>query len=267
MQLKRILSLFILLTLLCTPAWAERIICASTTSTQNSGLLEHILPLFKASTGIDVHIIAVGTGAALEIGKRGDADVVLVHARALELKFVEEGYFTDRKDIMYNDFVILGPREDPAKIRDSHTAAEAFRAIKISEAPFISRGDNSGTHMKELSIWATAGGIPKNSDWYLEVGQGMSKTQRIANEKRAYTLTDRGTWLSKMDSLDMTILFEGDPAIFNQYGAMAVNPKLHKHTRYNEAIKFINWLTSPEGQKAINEFKISGKRLFKGNSE
>jgi tungstate transport system substrate-binding protein len=189
-----------------------------------------------------------------------------VHAKTLELQLVKEGYFTDRKDIMYNDFVIIGPSDDPAKISTAKTAAEAFDAIRRSGATFISRGDNSGTHKKELSLWRATGNVPQNEDWYLEVGQGMSKTQRIANEKRAYTLTDRGTWLSQFDTLTLSILLEGDPALFNQYGAMATNPKLHKHTKYKEAIEFINWLTSPKGQSAINEYKVKGKQLFKGNS-
>jgi tungstate transport system substrate-binding protein len=244
------------------PAFAERIICASTTSTQNSGLFEYLLPLFQKKTGIEVHVVAVGTGAALEIGKRGDADVVLVHAKDLELQMVKEGYFTDRHDVMYNDFVIIGPPDDPLKLKSAKSAVDAFRRIAEARHPFVSRGDNSGTNKKELALWREAG-LKPGGDWYLQVGQGMAKTQRIANEKRAYTLTDRGTWLSKQDELDMKIAYEGDPALFNQYGVMAVNPKLHKHVKYKEAMAFINWLISDEGQKAIADYKDSrGNKLF-----
>jgi tungstate transport system substrate-binding protein len=241
-----------------------RIRCASTTSTQNSGFFDYILPIFEKKTGIKVDVVAVGTGAAIEMGKRGDADLVFVHAKEQELKAVEEGLFVNRHDVMYNDFVIIGPSSDPAKIKGMKSAPEAFR--KISESSrFVSRGDNSGTHTKELSIWKKASIEPKGQKWYLEVGQGMEKTQRIANEKRAYTLTDRGTWLGTKDrdKLDMIIIFEGDPLLFNQYGVMAVNPERHKHVKYKEAMEFINWLISKEGQKAIASFRDkNGNQLF-----
>ena len=174
--------------------------------------------------------MAVGTGAAIEIGKRGDADVVLVHAKNQELKAVEEGFFVNRHDVMYNDFVIIGPPDDPAKIKGLKSATEAFKKIAGSNSPFVSRGDKSGTHTKELAIWKQAGLDPKGQKWYMEVGQGMEKTQRIANEKRAYTLTDRGTWLATKDKdkLEMAVVLEGDPVLFNQYGVMAVNPDKHK---------------------------------------
>ncbi|TAL25528.1 MAG: extracellular solute-binding protein [Nitrospirae bacterium] len=244
--------------------------CASTTSTQNSGLFDYILPIFEKKTGIKVDVVAVGTGAALEIGKRGDADIVFVHAKELELKAVEEGYFIGRHDVMYNDFVIIGPAEDSIKIKGMKTASEAFRKIAVSAHPFVSRGDKSGTHTKELAIWKKTAIEPKEQKWYLEVGQGMEKTQRIANEKRAYTLTDRGTWLATKDkdNLDMMIVLEGDPALFNQYGVMVVNPDKHKHVKYKEAMEFINWLISKEGQEIIASFRDkNGNQLFIPNAK
>jgi tungstate transport system substrate-binding protein len=247
-------------------AWgAAEIICSSTTSTDNSGLFAYILPLFEKKTGIKVKVVARGTGAAIEMGKRGDADVAFVHAKEQELKAVEEGFFVDRHDVMYNDFVIIGPPEDPAKIKGMKSAVDAFRRIAENGATFVSRGDNSGTNTKELSIWKKVGTDPKGQKWYLEVGQGMEKTQRIANEKRAYTLTDRGTWLATKDkdTLEMVIVLEGDPILFNQYGIMAVNPEKYRHVKYKEAVEFINWLISKEGQRAIGSFKDkNGNALF-----
>jgi tungstate transport system substrate-binding protein len=244
---------------------ATDIICASTTSTENSGLFGHILPLFEKKTGIRVKVVARGTGAAIEMGRRGDADVAFVHAKEQELKAVEEGFFVNRHDVMYNDFVLVGPPDDPAKIRGMKSAAAAFSRIAEGPFLFVSRGDNSGTHTKERSIWRKTGIDPKGQKWYLEVGQGMEKTQRIANEKRAYTLTDRGTWLATQDRdrLEMTILLEGDPVLFNQYGVMAVNPEKYPHVKYGEAMAFINWLISKEGQEAIASFKDkNGNQLF-----
>ncbi len=262
-----------------------RIRCASTTSTQNSGLFDYILPLFEKKTGIKVDVVAVGTGAAIEIGKRGDADVVFVHAKEQELKAVEEGWFVNRHDVMYNDFVIIGPSDDPAKIKGLKSVDEAFQKIAKSTSLFVSRGDNSGTHTKELSIWKKTGIAPQGNKWYLETGQGMEKAQRIANEKRAYTLTDRGTWLATKDkdNLEMIIVLEGDPALFNQYGVMVVNPvrmfergvlsngvnpSKHEHVQYKEAMEFINWLISKEGQGAISSFKDkNGNQLFIPNAK
>ncbi len=247
-----------------------RIRMASTTSTQNSGLFEHILPLFEKKTGIKVDVVAVGTGAAIEIGKRGDADVVFVHAKEQELKAVEEGYFVNRHDVMYNDFVIIGPQSDPAKIKGMKSATEAFKKIAESGASFVSRGDKSGTHTKELSLWKKAGIEPTGQKWYLEVGQGMEKTQRVANEKQAYTLTDRGTWLATKDKdkLAMIVVLEGDPVLFNQYGVMAVNPEKQKHVKYKEAMEFVNWITSKEGQDAVAAFKDkNGNALFIPNAK
>jgi tungstate transport system substrate-binding protein len=248
-----------------TEATEKEIICASTTSTENSGLFSYIMPVFEKKTGIKVKVVARGTGAAIEMGKRGDADMVLVHAKEQELKAVEEGYFVDRHDLMYNDFVIIGPNNDPAKIKGIKSSTDAFRKIAESGQSFISRGDNSGTHTKELAIWKKAGIEPKGQKWYLEVGQGMEKTQRIANEKLAYTLTDRGTWLATKDKdkLEMIIVLEGDPILYNQYGVMAVNPEKHKHVKYKESMEFINWLISKEGQQTIASFKDkNGNQLF-----
>lgn len=245
------------------------IICASTTSTENSGLFGHILPIFEKKSGIKVKVVARGTGAAIEMGKRGDADVAFVHAKEQELKAVNEGYFVARHDVMYNDFVIIGPVDDPAKIQGTKSIADAFKKISAS-SQFVSRGDNSGTHTKELSIWKKVGIEPKGQKWYLEGGQGMEKTQRIANEKRAYTLTDRGTWLATKDKdkLEMKIVLEGDSALFNQYGVMAVNPEKHKHVKYKEAMEFVNWIISKEGQQAIASFKDSlGNQLFYPNAK
>ena len=280
-MLFKVILLFtaILIQLLPSKIFAEtRIRCASTTSTQNSGLFDYILPIFEKKTGIKIDIISVGTGAAIEIGRRGDADVVFVHAKEQELKAVEEGYFVNRHDVMYNDFVVIGPSNDPAKTKGMKSAPEVFKKIAESSAFFVSRGDNSGTHTKELSLWRKAnidpkGGSRKGNEvhlthlqkWYLEVGQGMEKTQRIANEKRAYTLTDRGTWLATKDKdkLEMIIVLEGDPILFNQYGVMAVNPQRHKHVKYKEAMEFINWIISKEGQHAIASFRDKhGNQLF-----
>jgi len=265
-----ILLVFALSVLCATAASAgTRIRCASTTSTQNSGLFDYLLPIVERETGIKVDVVAVGTGAAFEIGKRGDADVLLVHARDEELKLVREGYFVNRHDVMYNDFVIVGPPADPAGISGLKSAVGAFRRISATGAPFVSRGDNSGTNKKEMKIWRKTGINPKGNGWYLEVGQGMGKTLRIANEKRAYTLTDRGTWLALKDRerLDLRILLEGDSMLFNQYGVMAVNPERYPHVRYAEAMKFIDFLISEKGQKAIAGFRDSrGNQLFHPNA-
>jgi len=242
-----------------------RIKCASTSSTQNSGLFDSILPIFAKKTGIQVDVVAVGTGAAIEIGKRGDADVVLVHAKPLELKAVQEGYFVNRHDVMYNDFVVIGPPSDPAKIKGLKSATEAFKKIAASQAPFVSRGDKSGTNIKEVAVWKEVAIDPKGQKWYLEAGQGMAKTLRLASEKRAYTLTDRGTWLAikDKDKLDLALLVEGDPILFNQYGVMAVNPAKHKSVNYKEAMEFVNWLISIEGQQTIADYKDKhGNKLF-----
>ena len=257
--------------LMTTTAFAEtRIRCASTTSTQNSGLFDYLLPLFEKKTGVKIDVVAVGTGAAIEIGKRGDADVVFVHAKEQELKAVEEGWFVNRHDVMYNDFVVIGPSNDPAKIKGTATALDAFKKIAGSGSSFISRGDKSGTHTKELALWKKAGIEPAGQKWYLEVGQGMEKTQRVADEKRAYTLSDRGTWLATKDKdkLDMVVVLEGDPSLFNQYGVMIPNPEKHKHIKNKEAREFVDWIISREGQTAIAGFKDkNGNALFNPNAK
>ncbi len=269
--MRKIAILALVLVLFGTTAFAEtRIRCASTTSTQNSGLFEYLLPIFEKKTGIKVDVVAVGTGAAIEIGKRGDADFVFVHAKEQELKAVEEGFFVNRHDVMYNDFLIIGPTNDPAKLKGMKSATDAFKAIAAAAASFVSRGDKSGTNTKELSIWKKAGIEPAGQKWYLEVGQGMEKTQRIADEKRAYTLTDRGTWLATKDKdkLDMAVVLEGDPVLFNQYGVMAVNPEKFKTVKYKEAMEFVNWIISKEGQAAVAAFKDkNGNPLFIPNAK
>ncbi len=257
-----------LILLVSGTVYADSIICASTTSTENSGLFGHILPMFEKETGIAVKVVARGTGAAIEMGRRGDADVVFVHAREQELQAVAEGFFVNRHDVMYNDFVIIGPPDDPASIKGVVSVVEGFKKIADQQASYVSRGDQSGTHTKELAIWKQAGIHPTGQKWYLEVGQGMEKTQRIGNEKRAYVLTDRGTWLATKDQLEMDILLEGDPALFNQYGIMAVNPEKHAHVKYDQAMKFIDWIISDKGQAAIDSFRDKqGNPLFVPNAK
>jgi len=268
--MRRIVILALAFLLIATVAFAEtRIRMASTTSTQNSGLFEYLLPLFEKKAGIRIDVVAVGTGAAIEIGKRGDADVVFVHAKEQELKAVEEGFFVNRHDVMYNDFVIIGPPADPARAKGMKSAVDAMKAIAASGASFVSRGDKSGTHTKELSLWKKVGIEPTGRKWYLEVGQGMEKTQRVADEKKAYTLTDRGTWLATKDKdkLDLVVVLEGDPVLFNQYGVMAVNPGKNKHVKYKEAMQFVDWIVSKEGQSAVAAFKDkNGNPLFIPNA-
>jgi tungstate transport system substrate-binding protein len=234
---------------------------ATTTSTANSGLMDFLLPRFTAVTGFEVHLIAVGTGKALRLGREGDVDVVLVHARQAEDKFVADGYGVDRADVMYNDFIIIGPVADPAGVADSNSVAEVFRNIHASKHPFVSRGDDSGTHKRELILWHSAAKTPAGS-WYREVGQGMGKTLQVANEVDGYTITDRGTWLAYQSKLDIKLLYEDDPPLFNPYGIIAVNPARHADVNYSGASKLIQWMTSPEAQKMIGEFKIRGQQLF-----
>jgi tungstate transport system substrate-binding protein len=269
---KLIVMILLLVFISATAVFAAetRIRMASTTSTQNSGLFDYLLPIFEKKTGIKIDVVAVGTGASIEIGKRGDADVVFVHAKEQELQAVQEGFFVNRHDVMYNDFVIIGPPNDPAKVKGMKSAADALKQIAGAGASFVSRGDKSGTHTKELSLWKKAGMEPAGQKWYIEIGQGMEKTQRMADEKRAYTLTDRGTWLATKDKdkLDLIIVLEGDPTLFNQYGVMAVNPKKHKHVKYKEAMDFVNWIISKEGQNAVAAFKDkNGNALFIPNAK
>ncbi len=234
---------------------------ATTTSTENSGLLEVLLLPFEVKFGVKVDVIVVGTGKALKLGENGDVDVVLVHARAAEDKFIQEGYGVNRRDVMYNDFIILGPFDDPAKIKDEKNVVLALRKISEQKIYFVSRGDDSGTHKKEKSLWQKTGINPQGK-WYMEVGQGMGAALQIAYEKQAYILCDRGTFLAYKDKIDLIILFEGDPLLFNPYGIMAVNPALYPQVKYIEAMQLIAWVTSVEGQKIIKEYKKEGEALF-----
>jgi tungstate transport system substrate-binding protein len=240
------------------------IIVQSTTSTQNSGLFEHILPLFTEKTGIDVRVVAVGTGQALKNAENGDGDVVFVHSKPDEEKFVADGWGVKRHDVMYNDFIIVGPAADPAKIAGLEDAVEGFKKIAAAGVPFVSRADDSGTNKAELKLWQDAGIDPKpaSGKWYLETGSGMGATLNTAVGKQAYTLTDRGTWLSFANKDDLKVLVEGDPKLFNQYGVILVNPAKHPNVKAKEGQAFIDWLIGPEGQAAIASYKIDGQQLF-----
>lgn len=244
---------------------AERfIILASTTSTQNSGLFGYLLPRFKKDTGIDVRVVAVGTGAALDMGKRCDADALLVHAKPAELKYVKAGYGVDRHDVMYNDFVIVGPQADPAAIAGMHNVTDALSKIYHKQSIFLSRGDDSGTNKKELALWKAAhlNPAPASGKWYRETGSGMGATLNTARAMQAYTLTDRGTWISFKNKGDMKILVQGDPRLFNQYGVMLVNPKRCPKVKVDAARSFMNWLLSDHGQQVIASYRLQGKQLF-----
>jgi tungstate transport system substrate-binding protein len=253
-----------------SPALAEdpSIVVASTTSTQDSGLFGHILPLFKQKTGIEVKVIAQGTGQALDTARRGDADVVFVHAKSAEEKFLAEGFGVQRFPVMYNDFVLIGPKGDPAGVKGSHDIVEALKTIKAKQIPFVSRGDRSGTHIAELNLWKDAGiDIAKDKGpWYREIGQGMGAALNTASAMNAYVLSDRGTWLSFKNPGDLIIAVEGDKRLFNQYGVMLVNPAKHPHVKKELGQKFIDWVLSPEGQKAIAAYKINGQQLFFPNA-
>ncbi|TWG89559.1 tungstate transport system substrate-binding protein [Mesorhizobium sp. J18] len=246
----------------------KSIVVASTTSTQDSGLFEHILPLFKEKTGIEVKVVAQGTGQALDTGRRGDADVVFVHAKAQEEEFVEEGYGVKRFDVMYNDFVLVGPKEDPAGVAGTDDIAAAFQAIRDKQTPFVSRGDKSGTHSAELRLWKEAG-IDISADkgpWYREIGQGMGAALNTASSMNGYVLSDRGTWLSFKNRGDLEIVVEGDKRLFNQYGVILVNPEKHPSVKAELGQAFIDWLVSPEGQEAIAAYKVDGQQLFFPNA-
>ena len=242
----------------------KSIVVASTTSTQDSGLFGHILPLFKAKTGIDVKVVAQGTGQALDTGRRGDADVVFVHAKEQEEKFLAEGFGVKRFPVMYNDFILVGPKGDPAGIAGTKDSVAALKAIQAKQIPFISRGDRSGTHQAELKLWKIAGiDIAKDrGPWYREIGQGMGATLNNAAATNAYTISDRGTWISFKNKVDLVISVEGDKRLFNQYGVMLVNPAKHPHVKKELGQQFVDWLVSPEGQKAIADYKIGGQQLF-----
>lgn len=263
-------SLAIALMLAASPALAQdqSIVVASTTSTQDSGLFDFILPVFKQETGIEAKIVAQGTGQALDTARRGDADVVFVHAKAQEEKFIAEGFATERFDVMYNDFVLIGPKSDPAGISGTKDIVNAFTTISSKEAPFVSRGDKSGTHSAELTLWKVAGidiGTSKGL-WYKEIGQGMGAALNTASAMDAYVLSDRGTWLSFKNRGDLDIVVEGDTRLFNQYGVMLVNPAKHPSVKAEAGQTFIDWLISPEGQKLIGAYEIGGQQLFFPNA-
>ncbi len=263
-QLLNIVALFFLLG---TAAYAgddnQIILMATTTSTENSGLLGYLLPYFKTHSGYSVRTIAVGTGKALRMGRAGDVDMILVHAKPSELAFVQTGYGVNRQQVMFNDFVVVGADDDPASIGTTTNLKEAFGRLISESALFVSRGDDSGTHKRELEIWQWVGKQPNESD-YREVGQGMGKTLQIANQLRAYTLTDRGTWIFAKEKLSMSIVFEGDSKLQNQYSVITVNPKRHK-INYQGATAFSDWIASETGQQLINAYRIQGQQLFYAN--
>ena len=247
-------------------AQERSITVASTTSTEQSGLFGYLLPRFTAATGIGVKVVAVGTGQALDIGRRGDADVVFVHDRAAEEKFLSESFALKRQDVMYNDFVVIGPKSDPAHIAGGKDVAEALPKIAVAKATFVSRGDRSGTHEAELRLWKEAGVASAKGAWYREIGQGMGAALNMASSDNAYLLSDRGTWLSFKNRGDLTVLTEGDKRLFNQYGVMLVNPARHTGVKAKECQAFIDWLISSEGQKTIAEYKVGGEQLFFPNA-
>ena len=255
---------------LALPAAAQdrSITVASTTSTEQSGLFGHILPIFTRETGIQVRVVALGTGQALDVARRGDADVVFVHDRAAEQRFVQEGFGGPRHHVMYNDFVIVGPAADPARIAGTTDTVAALRRIAEARAPFVSRGDRSGTHAAELRLWQQAGIDPASGrgQWYREVGQGMGPALNTAAAQNAYILADRGTWLSFRNRQDLKIVVEGDARLFNQYGVMLVNPQRHPHVKAADGQRFIDWILSPAGQAAIAAYRINGEQLFFPNA-
>lgn len=250
-------------------AAADRFITvASTTSTEQSGLFKHLLPMFEKKTGIEVRVVAVGTGQAIKLAEKGDADVLLVHHKPSEEKFVADGFAAKRLPVMYNDFVVVGPKADPAKVKGLENTASAFKKIAEAKAPFASRGDKSGTHLAEQAFWKAAGvdAAAASGQWYRETGSGMGPTLNTAAGMDAYALADRGTWLSFTNRKDLEIVVEGDPKLFNQYGVMAVSKAKHPHVKDKDGLAFVDWLVSPEGQKAIADYKINSQQLFFPNA-
>jgi tungstate transport system substrate-binding protein len=255
--------------LLCTQAHAQGFITvASTTSTEQSGLFKHLLPQFERKTGIQARVVALGTGQALDMGRRGDADVVFVHAKPLEEKFVAEGFGVRRFEVMYNDFVLVGPKSDPARVAGTRDIVAALQKVKAAGAPFASRGDKSGTHFAELELWKASGiDIAKDKGpWYRDTGSGMGPTLNTAAGMNAYALADRGTWLSFKNRGELVVVVEGDQRLFNQYGVMLVNPAKHPHVKKEMGQAFVDWVISPEGQRAIADYKIGGEQLFFPNA-
>src|SRR5262245_6270218 len=265
-----LISRILLGLLLALPAHAQDkfITVASTTSTEQSGLFKHLLPIFEKKTGTQVRVVALGTGQALDMARRGDADVVFVHARSAEEKFLAEGNGVKRFPVMYNDFVLVGPKSDPAKVSGGKDILEALRKVKSANAPFVSRGDRSGTHMAELDLWKQAGSdiAAEKGPWYRDTGQGMGPALNTASSMNGYILTDRGTWISFKNRGDLVIEVEGDRKLFNQYGVMLVNPEKHKHVKKELGQAFVDWVISPDGQKAIADYKIGGEQLFFPNA-
>jgi tungstate transport system substrate-binding protein len=270
-RLHRLLMLTAILLFAVQAAFAQErsIVVASTTSTEQSGLFGFLLPRFSAKAGIQVKVVAVGTGQALDIGRRGDADVVFVHDKPAEEKFMAEGFGVRRFDVMYNDFVVIGPLADPAHIDHGRDVVEAFRKIATAKAPFISRGDRSGTNEAELRYWMDAGIVVNaaRDRWYREIGQGMGPALNVAASTDAYLLADRGTWLSFRNRGTLAILVEGDRRLFNQYGVMLVNPAKHPNVKVTDGQAFVDWLVSAEGQRTIAEYKIDGEQLFFANAD
>ena len=252
------------------PAWAEEpfIVVQSTTSTQNSGLLDFILPGFEAETGIEVRVVAVGTGQAIRNAVNGDGDVLMVHSKPDEEKFVADGWGVERFDLMYNDFILVGPKSDPAAVGGGADILTALTAIEAAEAPFVSRGDDSGTHKAEMGHWSAAGVDPTDASgtWYRETGSGMGATLNVASGMDAYALTDRATWLSFGNKGSLEVLVEGDTRLFNQYGVILVNPTTHPHVRANAGQRFIDWLIGPDGQAAIASYMLDGQQVFFPNA-
>ena len=265
---RALLAAVLCLAAFATSAQEKFITVASTTSTEQSGLFGYLLPIYEQQTGVKVRVVALGTGQALDVGRRGDADVVFVHARAAEEKFLAEGQGVKRYPVMYNDFVLIGPKSDPAKIAGSKDILAAMKKIDAAQAPFVSRGDRSGTHMAELDLWKAAGvDIDKSKGpWYRDTGQGMGPALNTASSMGAYVLADRGTWLAFKNRGDLDILVQGDKRLFNQYGVMLVNPEKHPNVKKDLGQQFIDWLVSPAGQKAIAEYKIGGEQLFYSNA-
>jgi tungstate transport system substrate-binding protein len=259
-----ILTLAFLAVSLNAAAQDRSIVVASTTSTQDSGLFEYLLPIFKQKTGITVHVIAQGTGQALDTGRRGDADVVFVHAKSAELKFLAEGQGVKRYPVMYNDFVLIGPKSDPAGVNGLRDIAQALRAIRDKQAPFVSRGDRSGTNLAELALWKAAGIDIQTARgrWYKSIGQGMGAALNFAAASGAYVLSDRATWIHFANKSDLEIVVQGDKRLFNQYGVMLVNPQKHPNVKRVLGQRFIDFLISPEGQKVISDYRIDGQQLF-----
>src|SRR5262249_9634325 len=266
---RRIFLALLLCVAAVTQAQQKFITVASTTSTEQSGLFGYLLPIYEKETGVQVRVVAVGTGQALDVGRRGDADVVFVHAKAAEEKFLAEGNGVKRYPVMYNDFVLIGPKDDPAGIKGMRDVAAALKTIEEKSMPFISRGDRSGTHIAELNLWKLAG-IDIDAEkgpWYKAIGQGMGAALNTASAQKSYVLSDRGTWLSFKNKGDLTIVVEGDKWLFNQYGVMLVNPQKHPNVKKELGQEFIDWLVSPEGQRAIADYKINGEQLFYPNAD